>query len=166
MGTLWGQWTGTTTLPDLTTSASGFLTLPGGGNFSQARMHVWFPDADTIRIDIDAGIDGTIDYTYTRTGVSAFAGALGNGHGVAAWSNTATFDNFRVQNRNWTIVDFDYLPGPDGILGTPDDIRITAPATFAARPHSSPTSSRASGCSSRPRRSTTRTRSSAPPPSP
>jgi hypothetical protein len=32
------------------------------------------------------------------------------------------------------VINFDFYPGPDGILGTPDDIPIVAPSTFAAQP--------------------------------
>jgi hypothetical protein len=33
-----------------------------------------------------------------------------------------------------TLINFDVYPGPDGQLGTPDDIPIVAPTTFAAQP--------------------------------
>jgi hypothetical protein len=129
-----GNWTpGTTTLPDLTTSTTGFVALPGGGTFSAARVHVTFPNPDLIQVDIDANIDGSIDYTYTRDGVQALASNFGQNYGIGAWATGPQFDNWRVQHRNWVIVDFDYLPGLDGRMGTNDDVPITAPASFAAQ---------------------------------
>jgi hypothetical protein len=34
---------------------------------------------------------------------------------------------------NPVVITFNFYPGPDGILGTPDDIPIVAPSTFAAQ---------------------------------
>lgn len=96
--TAWGNWTvGTTTLPNGTISTTtGFVAIPAGTEFASARMSVWFPDADTVRIDFDTDMNGSVDQTYTRTGVSAFAANMGAGFGIAAWGNTATFDNWGV----------------------------------------------------------------------
>jgi len=127
------SWVGTTTLPDLTFDASGFVALPVGAAFNAARVYVRFQSADVIQVDIDANIDGSIDYTYSRTGVSTVSGNFGTRYGLAAWGVGTAFDNWRVQNRNHVIVDFDYTPGGDGRLGTNDDVAIIAPSTFAAQ---------------------------------
>ena len=128
-----GSWTGTTTLPDLTTSPTGFIALPAGANFASARLYVTFDDLDTIRVDIDAGIDGSIDYTYTRDGVTSISSNFGRRYGAAAWEANGSFDNWRVQSRNWQIVDFDYTPGADNRLGTNDDVALVAPSNFGTQ---------------------------------
>lgn len=96
--TAYGNWTpGVTTLPDGTTNATtGFVTMPAGYTFASARMSVWFPDLDTVQLDLDTDFNGTIDQTYKRTGLSSFAANLGTGHGIAAWGTTARFDNWSV----------------------------------------------------------------------
>lgn len=93
----YGNWSpGVTTLPDSSTSTSGFVTMPAGLTFSSARLSVWFPDADTVQLDIDTDFNGSVDQTYKRTGLSTFAANLGTGHGIAAWGTTARFDNWSV----------------------------------------------------------------------
>ncbi|MBM3990905.1 MAG: hypothetical protein FJ298_07840 [Planctomycetes bacterium] len=81
----WGSWAG---------AGSGFSTLQA--TFDSARLRVSFPDADTLLAELDTNFDGTIDQTYSRTGVGAFASALGTSYGLAAWGSTARFDNFRI----------------------------------------------------------------------
>ncbi|MCA9287026.1 MAG: hypothetical protein KDA05_00490 [Phycisphaerales bacterium] len=132
-GTGFTSWTGTTTLPDLTTSATGFVALPAGAAFTSARLHVTFDSLDVIRVDIDANIDGSIDYTYTRDGVSSVSSNFGMRYGAAAWDTNGSFDNWRVQSRNWQIVDFDYTPGADNRLGTNDDVALAAPTSFSSQ---------------------------------
>ncbi|MEZ6233792.1 MAG: GC-type dockerin domain-anchored protein [Phycisphaerales bacterium] len=132
-GSGFGQWTGTTTLPDLTTSAAGFVALPVGAAFTAARLHVTFDSLDVIRVDIDANIDGSIDYTYTRDGVTSVSSNFGRRYGAAAWDTNGSFDNWRVQSRNWQIVDFDYTPGADNRLGTNDDVALVAPSSFGGQ---------------------------------
>ncbi len=106
--TAWGNWVGgTTTLPGGGTSTSGFVALPVGMEFASARVHVSFPTADMVQLDIDAGINGTIDMTFTRDGISAFSANFGTGFGISAWGNTAVFDN-------WNLVP---SPGALALLG-------------------------------------------------
>ena len=83
--TSWNTWTGTGT---------GIAAL--SAHFNAARLTVSFPDADTIRVELDTNFDGTPEQVYSRTGVAALAANLGTGFGVAAWGSTARFDNFRV----------------------------------------------------------------------
>jgi len=83
----WGPWTGTGT-------GTGFGVLQAA--FDAARLRVSFADTDTLLVELDTNFDGTIDQTYSRTGVSTIASALGTGFGLAAWGATSRFDNFRV----------------------------------------------------------------------
>ncbi|MEZ6233702.1 MAG: GC-type dockerin domain-anchored protein [Phycisphaerales bacterium] len=131
--TLFGVWPGTLTLPNMTTTSAGFVSLPAGASFNSARLFVEFPTPDVIRVDIDANIDGTIDFTYTRDGVSAIAGNFGIRYGVASGDVNGSFDNWRVQLRSWDVVDFDYTPGPDNRMGTLDDVPLVAPSAFASQ---------------------------------
>ena len=81
----WGPWAGT---------GMGFGSLQA--TFDAARLRVSFADADTILVELDTNFDGVSDQTYSRTGVSTIASALGTGFGIAAWGVTARFDNFRI----------------------------------------------------------------------
>ncbi|MEW6250465.1 MAG: hypothetical protein AB1716_07445 [Planctomycetota bacterium] len=92
----WGNWTGTTTLPGGGTSTSGFVTIPAGLTFASARMKVWFPSADVVQLDLDTDFNGSVDQSYSRTGVSAFGANIGTKHGILGWGATATFDNWSV----------------------------------------------------------------------
>lgn len=105
----WGQWTGTTTLPGGGTSTAGFFAIPAGLEFGAARIFVSFPTADLLQLDIDVGINGSIDQTYTRSGVSTMAANLGMAHGISAWGTTAVFDNWSV-----TVIP---APGVAALLG-------------------------------------------------
>ncbi|MBM3989187.1 MAG: hypothetical protein FJ294_14670 [Planctomycetes bacterium] len=83
--TAWGAWTGTGT-------GFGALSAP----FVSGRIRVFFPNPDTIQVDIDTDFNGTADQTYTKTGVLTFAANLGQLHGICAWNTTALFDNWSV----------------------------------------------------------------------
>lgn len=85
----WGNFTGTTTLPNASTSTSGFVALVNN-TLNSISMTVSFPDADTVRVDLGGG------QVYTRTGVAALAGNFGTSFGIGAWGATATFDNWNV----------------------------------------------------------------------
>jgi hypothetical protein len=91
----YGSWTGVNTGPS-GVGGTGFFALPAGAVFDSARMTVSFADADTIQLDVDADINGSIDYTWTRTGVAAFAASLGTGVGIAGWTANPRFDNFQA----------------------------------------------------------------------
>ncbi len=97
----WGAWTGTGT---------GFAALTG--QFLSGRLKVSFPDADTLLAEIDTDFNGTPEQAYTKTGVSALAANLGTGFGIAAWGNTATFDNWAVTPTPGTLA----LVGMGGLL--------------------------------------------------
>jgi hypothetical protein len=86
----WGTWTGTGA------AAFAALTAP----FTEGRMKVYFPDPDTITLEIDTDFNGTPDQTYTRTGVSTIAANLGQGYGIGAWAAAAEFDNWSVNGFN------------------------------------------------------------------
>ncbi|MEZ6234476.1 MAG: GC-type dockerin domain-anchored protein [Phycisphaerales bacterium] len=90
------SWAGGTTFTPTTTNTSGFVALEPGAVFDSARMTVYFSDPDTVNVDIDAGINGVVDYQYSRTGVSAIAADFGTGVGVGAWTANAVFDNFNA----------------------------------------------------------------------
>ncbi|NUP95801.1 MAG: hypothetical protein HUU28_06510 [Planctomycetaceae bacterium] len=83
--TSWNTWNG---------SGTGIAAL--SAHFDAARLTVSFPDADTIRVELDTNFDGAAEQVYSRTGVAALAANLGTGFGVAAWGSTARFDNFKV----------------------------------------------------------------------
>jgi hypothetical protein len=83
--TSWNTWTGTGT---------GIAAL--SAHFDAARLTVSFPDADTLRVELDTNFDGAPEQVYSRTGVAALAANLGTRFGVAAWGSTARFDNFKV----------------------------------------------------------------------
>ncbi|MCY3001538.1 MAG: hypothetical protein NTV21_07020 [Planctomycetota bacterium] len=83
--TSWNTWTG---------AGTGIAAL--SAHFDAARLTVSFPDADTLRVELDTNFDGVPEQVYSRTGVAALAANLGTGFGVAAWGSTARFDNFKV----------------------------------------------------------------------
>ena len=83
--TAWGTWTGTGT-------GFGNLSAP----FVSGRLKVFFPNPDTIQVDIDTDFNGTADQTYTKTGVSSIAANFGQLHGICAWNTTAVFDNWNL----------------------------------------------------------------------
>jgi hypothetical protein len=83
------------------TNGTGWGTYPGGLPFSvltapfqSARMTISFPNADTIQCDLDTNFDGTPDQTYQSAAVSTLS--LGTQHGIGAWLQNATFDNWGV----------------------------------------------------------------------
>lgn len=92
VGTGFGAWTGGT----------GFMAIPAGQEFSQARMTTYFkPEStDVLYLDIDTDFNGTPEWTYSSPGVNNIAANLGLGVGIggygSAGANAAIFDNFSV----------------------------------------------------------------------
>ncbi len=114
----WGPWTGTGT---------SFAALQS--HFDSARMRVSFPNADTLRVELDTNFDGVIDQTYSRTGVSTIAGALGDRFGIVAWGTTALFDNFRVDGAATATV---FCTAGTSSNGCQPSIAASAPPTASA----------------------------------
>jgi hypothetical protein len=82
----WGAWTGTGT---------GFGTL--SAPFLSGRMKVYFPDPNTLVLEVDTDFNGTPDQTYTKDNVLSIAPNLGTGLGIMCWGSTALFDNWTAQ---------------------------------------------------------------------
>jgi hypothetical protein len=82
----WGAWTTAGGLP------FSVLTAP----FASGRLTVSFPNPDTLLAEIDTDFNGVPDQTYMSPGVLSFAANMGTGFGIAAWGNSAKFDNFNV----------------------------------------------------------------------